>query len=137
VVAFRQSMAKRSPAGVLSRLFRRFRSSRSTGAGLTAFLDDATEIDGKYRCTGTVMLNARFKGEIVSTGTLIIGDKATVEASIDAVAVVVSGEVIGKLVATQRIELRASATLVGDIETPVLVIEEGARFDGQCRCSTS
>jgi cytoskeletal protein CcmA (bactofilin family) len=137
VVAFRASMARRSPVGVLSRLFGRFQSSRSTGGGLTAFLDDATEIDGKYRCTGTVMLNARFKGEIVSTGTLIIGDKATVEASIDAVAVVISGEVIGKLVATQRIELRASATLVGDIETPVLVIEEGARFDGQCRCSTS
>jgi cytoskeletal protein CcmA (bactofilin family) len=130
-------MISRRAWGVLSRLGRRLRRSSSARGSLTAFIDDATEIDGKYRCTGTVMLNARFKGEIVSTGTLIIGDKATVEANIDAVVVVVSGEVIGKLVATERVELRASATLVGDIESPVLVIEEGARFDGQCRCSTS
>jgi cytoskeletal protein CcmA (bactofilin family) len=126
-----------SPPGFLSRLpFRGQRSSRA-GSRLTGFIDDATEIEGKYRCTGIVMLNARFKGDIVSTGSLIIGDKASLEGNIDAVTVVVSGEVIGKLVATERVELKASATIVGDIETPVLVIEEGARFDGQCRCSTS
>jgi cytoskeletal protein CcmA (bactofilin family) len=134
---FYPSMSQHPPSGVLSRLWRRFRRSSSSRSRLTAFIDDAAEIEGKYRCTGTVMLNARFKGEIVSTGTLIIGDQATVEANIDAATVVVSGEVIGKVVATERLELRARATLVGDIETPLLIIAEGARFDGQCRCSTS
>jgi cytoskeletal protein CcmA (bactofilin family) len=130
-------MTQRSQSGGLSRLWPRLRVSSRTRSRLTAFIDDAAEIEGKYRCTGTVMLNARFKGEIVSTGTLIIGAQATVEANIDAVTVIVDGEVIGNVVATERLELRARAALVGDIATPVLVIEEGARLDGQCRCSTS
>jgi cytoskeletal protein CcmA (bactofilin family) len=41
--------------------------------GLTAFIDEDSEIEGRYSFKGTVMLNGRFKGDITSTDTLIIG----------------------------------------------------------------
>src|SRR3989304_2480413 len=42
---------------------------------LTAFIDEGSEIEGKYTFSGTVMLNGRFRGEIVSNDTLIVGEK--------------------------------------------------------------
>jgi len=52
--------------------------------GLTAFIDEGSEIEGRYTFKGTVMLNGRFKGDISSTDTLIIGEKGTVTGDIRA-----------------------------------------------------
>ena len=99
----------------------------------TDFIDEGSEIDGSYSFTGTAMVNGKFRGEISSRDTLIIGDKARITATIHAGTVIVRGEVLGNVVATERIELAGAARLFGDIETPVLVVDEGVVFEGQCR----
>jgi cytoskeletal protein CcmA (bactofilin family) len=98
-----------------------------------AFIDEGCEIEGDYKFSGTVMLNCTFRGNIESTGTLVIGEKAVINAGIASAVVRVSGEINGRLVASERVELESKARVVGDIETPVLVIEQGAVFEGQCR----
>ena len=100
---------------------------------LSAFIDEASEIDGKYTFSGTVMLNGKFKGEISSNDTLIIGEKAVVKASIRAGVILISGEVVGNVLGTERVELRGTARVFGDVEAPVVVVEEGVMFEGQCR----
>jgi cytoskeletal protein CcmA (bactofilin family) len=100
---------------------------------LSAFIDEGSEIEGKYSFSGTVMLNGKFKGEISSKDTLIIGDKAVINASIHAGTVLISGEVIGNVLATQRVELRGTARVFGDVEAPVVIVEEGVLFEGRCR----
>ena len=79
------------------------------------------------------MLNGKFKGEIISTDTLIIGEKAVVNASIRAGIVLISGEVVGNVLAGERVELRGTARVFGDVEAPVVVVEEGVTFEGKCR----
>ena len=100
---------------------------------LSAFIDEASEIEGKYTFRGTIMLNGKFKGELCGSDTLIIGDKAQVNASIRAAVVLINGEVIGNVLATDRVELRGTARVFGDVEAPVVVVEEGVMFEGQCR----
>jgi cytoskeletal protein CcmA (bactofilin family) len=100
---------------------------------LSAFIDEASEIEGKYTFTGTVMLNGKFKGEISSNDTLIIGEKGVVNASIQAGTILISGEVVGNVLGTERVELRGTARVYGDVEAPVVVVEEGVLFHGQCR----
>ncbi len=100
---------------------------------LSAFIDEASEIDGKYTFRGTVMLNGKFKGEIISNDTLIIGEKAVVNASIRAGIVLINGEVVGNVLASERVELRGTARVFGDVEAPVVVVEEGVVFEGNCR----
>ena len=104
---------------------------------LSGFIDEGSEIEGTYTFSGTVMLNGKFKGEIQSTDTLIIGDKGVVSAIIHAGVVLVQGEVVGNVFATERIELRGSARVFGDIEAPVVVVEEGVLFEGHCRMTKS
>ena len=100
---------------------------------LTAFIDEGSEIEGRYTFRGTVMLNGRFKGEIASEDTLIIGERGVVQADVRADRVQVSGEVTGNLKATDRIDLRRTARVYGDLEAPVVVVEEGVVFEGHCR----
>lgn len=100
---------------------------------MTAFIDDGSEIEGRYTFRGTVMLNGRFKGEISSEDTLIVGERGVVNADIRAGRVQVSGQVTGSLRATERIDLKRTARVYGDVEAPVVVIEEGVMFEGHCR----
>jgi len=100
---------------------------------LGGFLAEGSEIEGKYTCTGTVMLDAKLRGEITSTGTLIIGAKGVVQATVRAEAVVVRGEVVGNVTASERVDLKGSARIIGDVEAPVIAMEPGAVLDGRCR----
>ena len=113
-------------------MFKRRRKPAGSN-GLTAFIDEGSEIEGQYTFSGTVMLNGRFKGEISTTDTLIIGDKGVINGDIRAGQVLVSGEVVGNVSAAERIELKRTARVFGDVEAPVVVVEEGVRFEGHCR----
>jgi len=113
-------------------MFKRGRKSPGRN-GLTAFIDQGSEIEGRYTFSGTVMLNGKFKGEISTNDTLIVGEKGVVNANIRAGQVLVIGEVVGNVQATERVELKRTARLFGDVEAPVIVVEEGVLFDGQCR----
>jgi cytoskeletal protein CcmA (bactofilin family) len=98
-----------------------------------AFLDEGSEIEGRYTFSGTVMLNGRFKGEISTTDTLIIGDKGVMNGDVRAGQVLISGEVVGNVSAAERVELKRTARVFGDVEAPVVVVEEGVLFEGHCR----
>ena len=110
------------------------RRRRPAGSdGLTAFIDEGSEIEGRYTFSGTVMLNGKIKGEIVSNDTLIIGEKGVVNAAVRAGIVLISGEVVGNVCASERVELRGTARVCGDVEAPIVVVEEGVLFDGHCK----
>ena len=113
----------------------RWRKSKpaSRSSDLTAFIDEGSEIEGKYTFKGTVMLNGKFSGEIVTSDSLIIGEKGSVNASVRAGVVLINGEVIGNVFATERVELRGAARVYGDVEAPVIVVEEGVLFEGHCK----
>ncbi len=112
---------------------RRSEQLRAKRSGVSAFLDEGSEIEGKYTFSGTALLNGKFKGEISSNDTLIIGEKAVVNATIRAGVVQISGEVVGSLQASERVEMKKTARVFGDVEAPVVVIEEGVLFEGHCR----
>ena len=104
--------------------------------GLGAFLDEGSDMEGKYTCSGTVMLDAKFRGELNARDTLIIGEHGAVEARVLGVRVVVLGKVNGTIVASESIELKKGARVTGDVEAPVIIMERGAHLDGRCRTTT-
>jgi cytoskeletal protein CcmA (bactofilin family) len=114
-------------------LWKKAAKAAPKGADLSAYIDEASEIEGKYTFSGTVMLNGKFKGEISSNDTLIIGEKGVVNADIHCGIVLVNGEVTGNILGAERVELRGNARVYGDVEAPVVVVEEGVLFEGHCR----
>ncbi len=112
---------------------KRTAKERKTRERLGAFLDEASEMEGKYSCAGTVMLDAKFSGEIASKDTLVIGEKAVVHANVRTASLVVRGELMGNVMASEEVVLESSARVTGDVEAPVIVMEKGAVLDGHCR----
>jgi cytoskeletal protein CcmA (bactofilin family) len=100
---------------------------------LSAFLDEGSEIEGHYTCTGTVMFNGKIRGEVESSDTLIVGERGRVNGTVRAATVIVHGEIMGNVMATDRIELKSTARVTGDLEAAVIVIEEGVFLEGHCR----
>ncbi len=116
-------------------LWRKTSKPSVKASDLTAFIDEGSEIEGKCTFAGTVMLNGTIRGEIASTDTVIVGEKGVVHADVRADAIFISGQVVGNLVAAQRLEMRGAARVLGNIEAPVVVMEEGVFFQGHCQMS--
>ncbi|MBW1815640.1 MAG: polymer-forming cytoskeletal protein [Deltaproteobacteria bacterium] len=100
---------------------------------INAFLGRKTEFEGKLIFDGTVRIDGRFRGEIVSEGTLVVGETATLECDIRCAHIVISGEVRGNIDSQERIEIRSPGKVFGNIQAPVVVMGEGVVFDGYCR----
>ena len=116
---------------------RRKSKARRAAKRLGAFLDEGSEIEGTYTCSGTVMLDAKLRGEVRASDTLVIGEQSVVHATITAATLVVHGEVVGSVTASERIELHKTARVTGDIEAPLIVMAEGAVHDGHCRMTVA
>ncbi len=97
---------------------------------ITALLGQGTEFEGRLVFEGTVRIDGRFRGDIFSRDTLIVGADAFVEAQIDADVVVVSGTVQGEIRALTRVEIQPTGVVRGSVQAPVFKIEEGGLFDG-------
>lgn len=91
------------------------------------------EIHGTVSFKKTLVSHGRITGEVNSTGSLVIGNTGKVEGDIRAATVAVHGSVKGNIKVDERCELRGRAELIGDLEAPRLVIEEGVTFIGNVK----
>ena len=104
---------------------------------INAFLGKNTEFEGKLSFTGAVRIDGRFKGEIFTEGTLIVGEAANIESKVHVSQIIISGEIRGNIVADEKIEIHAPGKVFGNIQAPILVIDEGVVFEGNCRMQTT
>lgn len=108
----------------------------TSGGSNDLLLGPGAEFEGKLTFKGTVRIDATFKGTIVTNDVLIVGEHARIDANITCGTVVVSGAVNGNIDAKLSVELRHSARVRGDVETPSLVIEKGALLQGDVTMKT-
>lgn len=100
---------------------------------INAFLGRDTEFEGKMTFSGAVRIDGSFKGEILTEGTLIVGESAHIESEIHVSLIIISGEIHGNIVADNRIEMHAPGKVYGNIQAPTIVIDEGVLFEGNCK----
>ena len=102
---------------------------------IKAFLGPGSQFEGKLVFDEIVRMDGTFRGEVSSKDTLIVGDTADVQAEVNVGTFILSGRFNGNVKATGRVELRAPAKVDGNIETPVLSVEEGVQFNGNLAMS--
>jgi cytoskeletal protein CcmA (bactofilin family) len=98
---------------------------------ITTLLGRGATFEGKLTFDGTVRIDGRFKGEVFSEDTLVIGEGAIVEAEIEIGEVIIQGTVVGNIKATRSIEIHAPGRVKGDLTTPTLQIDKGVVFEGR------
>jgi cytoskeletal protein CcmA (bactofilin family) len=106
-------------------------SGAESAGGLTAFIDQGSSFEGKLSFKDTVRIDGHFSGQITSENTLVIGETGVIEADIRSQVVIVSGTIHGNVVAIKKMVLHKTAQVDGDIETPSVVMEDGAVLNGK------
>ena len=100
---------------------------------ISTFIGADASIDGTIDFKGTIRVDGRVKGNITSNGgTVVVGEKGVVNAEISVNVAVVMGEVNGSIDAKERIEVYPPGRLGGDIQSPIVSIEPGGIFNGNC-----
>ena len=111
---------------------------------LNGFLDAGSHIRGELHFDDTFRIDGRLTGKAVSRGNLVVGEDGVVDAEIEVGSIFVSGTVKGTVKAAERIEIgtkqiiaeaRRPQCLFADLETPTLVVEDGAIIEGHCSMS--
>ena len=106
--------------------------SRGSAGKIVMDLGKSLVIKGELRASEDLTLYGQMEGTItLPDHTLSIGPHANIRASISAKTVVIMGAVTGNVTAKERIEIRATGSVTGDIATPGLVVAEGGRLSGK------
>jgi len=100
---------------------------------VNAFMGAETFFEGKLTYTGAVRLDGRFKGVIRSDDTLIVGDTGRIEGEIHVGITIIQGEVVGNVYGKERVELHHPGRMIGNVTAPVVIMDEGAIFEGNCK----
>jgi cytoskeletal protein CcmA (bactofilin family) len=109
-------------------------SSIPAGTGdLNALLGRGSEFEGKLTFEGTVRIDGKFTGTIVTNDVLVVGEGAKVNAEITCGTIVVHGEINGNVKAKNAVELHHPARMKGNVETPSLMVEKGVLFEGSSK----
>jgi cytoskeletal protein CcmA (bactofilin family) len=101
------------------------------GGAPATFLDASTNFSGKLKCTESLRIDGRVEGEVHCDHKVVIGEPGVVHASIEADSVVIAGQVMGDINARSKITLDKTANVTGDLCTPGIVIQEGAKLEGR------
>jgi len=104
---------------------------------LKGFLDLGVSLEGKVRLEGPFRFDGRFKGEIECDGLLIVGEKSQIEGIVLAKELIVRGTVKGTLRVQEKIVILPGAHVSGEVHTDCLIIEAGARFEGNSHMKNS
>ncbi len=92
-----------------------------------------SEIKGTIKFGQAMRVDGNFEGELASdNGELVVGKTGKVKATVKVKSAVVEGRVDGNIRATDKVELKQSAQIFGDVQAKTLIVEQGIIFVGNC-----
>jgi cytoskeletal protein CcmA (bactofilin family) len=97
---------------------------------ITAFLGAGAEYRGQFNFQGTARIDGGVVGDIISDGTLVLGEDGRVEGTIRVAELITNGRIVGDVQASRRVVLSKHSNLHGNLLTPAVVIEDGAVLNG-------
>ena len=101
-----------------------------TSSQEVSILSSGVKIEGKFYSDGNVRVDGKIMGDVTVNGNLTIGDSSEISGETKAKNITISGKVDGTMVASEKMILESKAVVKCDLSAKVLVIEEGAKFDG-------
>ncbi len=100
------------------------------GQDAVTIISTGVLLDGKISSNGNVRIDGQVKGNINAKGNVTVGSEGEIDGEINAQIIMLGGRVTGTVNATEKVMLESTSSLKGDIITKILVIEEGAVFEG-------
>lgn len=116
------SPSRNQPTGV---------AASGSGGQVVMDLGKSVMIKGELSASEDMTIYGQMEGSVTLLDyTLTIGPHANIKAAVSATAVVIEGEVTGNVTAKERIDIRATGSVTGDIKSPRLAIADGGHLHG-------
>ncbi|KUG26618.1 integral membrane protein ccma involved in cell shape determination [hydrocarbon metagenome] len=96
-----------------------------------SILSSGVKIEGKIYSEGNMRIDGKVIGDVTVNGNLTLGESSEVKGDVRAMNVTLTGNIQGSVEANEKVILEANSRLVGELTAKILVIEEGAKFDGK------
>ena len=100
-------------------------------------IGENSTVEGNFVTSESARIDGEVKGNVKADEKLVIGTKGKVKGDVTTQAVMVSGRVDGNITATSRVEITSTGIVNGDIATKLLVIDENAVFNGNCKMTSN
>jgi cytoskeletal protein CcmA (bactofilin family) len=107
------------------------KSTRSEGEKRMATVGQSIVFKGELTGDEDLEIEGQVDGQVeLSNHQITVGANGRVKAQVNAKSIIVIGQVIGDLTATERIEIQATGVVEGNLRTPRLNVQEGAVLNG-------
>ena len=106
------------------------------GRDEVTIIGNGVVVEGKMTSNGNVRIDGVINGDVHAQGNLTVGENGEINGEINSENVTIGGKVIGRVNAKEKVLLEAKCVLKGDIYTKILVVEAGAKFDGNSKMNT-
>lgn len=93
----------------------------------------STKLVGDITTETDIRIDGDLKGNLNTTGRLIIGPSGKIHGEINCRSAEIEGEIDGKMIVNELLSLKASSLFKGEVQTKQLMIEPGAIFSGNCK----
>jgi len=103
----------------------------------TTIISKGVKIEGKIASSGNITVDGEVQGDILSQNNVTVGENGQVNGQINADGITIGGKVSGTVRVKEKLVLESKGNLKGDIFTKILVVEAGAKFDGQSKMGDS
>lgn len=104
---------------------------KNTDVKISTLIGAGCELAGDFTAKDSARIDGKVDGNVSVSGSLLVGAGGCINGNVSAVSVLIGGEVIGNVEAVEKAELTATAKVIGDITTKVIVIDENAVLQGK------
>jgi len=108
-------------------------SGNAPSEHITAYLGRGTVFEGKLEFKGTAQISGVFRGEVSSSGLLVVGEQGEIKGRVAVGNLQTAGTMTGEIEATGKVTLLPTAKVHASITTGRMEVEEGAHFDGSVK----
>ena len=109
-----------------------FQSDKKSSA-LGSILDPNIEINGDINVSANLIIYGKVNRNIISTETINTAKDSIINGNLIAKEAIISGTLKGDLEVSGKVVLTQHSNLLGNLKASIIVIEEGAQFDGMCQ----
>lgn len=104
----------------------------TTNVKINSIIGAGAVVEGDFAAQGSTRVDGVINGNVTIQGILVLGAGGKVNGNVEAASAIIGGEVLGDIKVSDKLEVSATAKVLGNIATKILVIDENAVFQGKC-----
>lgn len=109
-----------------------FNDNKQNSNEIETIIGPSVKVEGNFKGDGNISIEGMVQGSIKTNHNLTVGSGAKIKAEVDANNLFLAGEIKGNVRIKEKTTLTSSARIIGNLDTKILIVEEGALINGKC-----